>query len=113
MKARAIKELVGASTSVLVLGVVAREPSYGYDVVRRINEEAYGLFTWQEGTVYPVLHKLEKEGLIRSQWQEANSGRERKYYYITARGRAVLTEDAEQWRDFHALVKRLAGGVHG
>ena len=106
---RSIKELVGASTSVLILGVLGREPSYGYQIVKRINEEAEGLFTWQEGTVYPLLHKLEKEGLVRSQWQEAESGRERKYYYITPKGRGVLREDTEQWRDFNALVRRLAG----
>jgi hypothetical protein len=67
------KELIGASTSLLVFGVLAREASYGYQIIRSINEEAEGLFTWQEGTIYPVLHKLEKAKLVRTQWQMAAS----------------------------------------
>src|SRR3954447_11078437 len=59
------KELVGASTTVLILGVLARQPSYGYEIVKSVNDQAKGLFTWLEGTIYPVLHKLEKDSLIR------------------------------------------------
>jgi len=106
------KELVGASTGLLVLGVLRHGPSYGYDIVRRINQEAGGLFTWQEGTVYPLLHKLERQGLIRSRWQEAESGRRRKYYLLTAAGRAALTETTRQWELFHQLVARCAGASH-
>jgi PadR family transcriptional regulator PadR len=103
------KELVGASTSLLILGVLAKAPSYGYQIVRSINDAADGVFEWQEGTVYPVLHKLEKDGLVRAQWQEADSGRQRKYYYITAKGRAALNADAKQWNEFHGLVSRMLG----
>jgi len=105
---KAQKELVGASTGLLILSVLAREASYGYEIIRRINEEAGGVFTWQEGTVYPVLFKLEKEGLLRSQWQQADTGRERKYYYITAKGRDALKTGAREWNAFHAVVMRLA-----
>ena len=102
------KELVGASTGVLVLSLLAREPSYGYQIVKRLNEEAEGLLTWQEGTVYPVLHKLEKERLVRAQWQQADTGRRRKYYYVTARGRDALTERTRQWSAFHQMIARLS-----
>jgi PadR family transcriptional regulator len=101
------KELVGASTDIVILGVLAEEPNYGYRIVRRINEVADGLFTWQEGTVYPVLHKLEKEKLVRTQWQTADSGRRRKYYYITAKGRKSLEEKTARWNEFHGLISRL------
>jgi len=101
------KELVGASTALLVLGVVAKSPSYGYQIVKRINSEAEALFNWQEGTVYPVLHKLEKDGFIRSQWQTADTGRRRKYYYITKQGREAITDYSHQWNEFHSLVVRL------
>lgn len=107
------KELVGASTALIVLGILARAPSYGYEIVKRVNEEADGVFTWQEGTVYPVLHKLEKDGFVRSQWQEAETGRRRKYYYITARGRESLAEGAREWQGFHSLVLRLAETPNG
>jgi PadR family transcriptional regulator, regulatory protein PadR len=107
------KELVGASTSLLILGILARAASYGYEIVRRVNEEADGVFTWQEGTVYPVLHKLEKDGHVRAQWQEADTGRRRKYYYITAKGRECLTEGAREWSGFSRLVFRLAEAPNG
>jgi DNA-binding PadR family transcriptional regulator len=102
------KELVGASTGILVLSVLAREATYGYQLIRAINQEAEGLFEWQEGTVYPVLHKLEKDKLVRAQWQQADTGRQRKYYYITAKGRDALKEGARQWDGFHQVIARLA-----
>ena len=101
------KELVGASTGILALSVLAKEPSYGYQIIKRLNEEADGIFTWQEGTVYPVLHKLEKQRLVRTQWQQADTGRRRKYYYITAKGREALTERSEEWNAFHQVVLRM------
>lgn len=101
------KELVGATTAALVLGVLSGGASYGYEIVRRLNAEADGLFVWQEGTVYPVLHKLERGGLVRAQWQQADTGRERKYYYITAAGRDALKHEARQWQAFHALLLRV------
>jgi PadR family transcriptional regulator, regulatory protein PadR len=107
------KELMGASTSLLVLSVLAKEASYGYRVIKRVNEEADGKFVWQEGTLYPVLHKLEKEGLVRTQWQEAETGRRRKYYYITAKGRDALVERKRQWNDFHVIINRLAEAPNG
>jgi DNA-binding PadR family transcriptional regulator len=107
------KELVGATTSLLVLSVLAREPSYGYQIIRRLNEEAAGIFAWQEGTVYPVLHKLEKEKLVRAQWQQADTGRQRKYYYITAKGREALGESVEQFNAFHGIVSRMRTLPHG
>ncbi|MBI5095593.1 MAG: helix-turn-helix transcriptional regulator [Candidatus Hydrogenedentes bacterium] len=107
------KELVGASTGVLVLSVLAREASYGYQIIKRLNDEAEGLFTWQEGTVYPVLHKLEKEKLVRAQWQQADTGRKRRYYYITAKGRDALTQGSQQWSDYHRMIVRLGEATNG
>ncbi len=107
------KELVGASTGLLVLGVLSESASYGYEIVKRLNSEADGIFRWQEGTVYPVLHKLEKDKLVRAQWQQADSGRRRKYYYITAEGRAALTERTKEWSAVHEMVLRLAEVDHG
>jgi DNA-binding PadR family transcriptional regulator len=106
------KELVGASTAVLVLGVLRRGSSYGYDIVRRVNEQAAGAFTWQEGTIYPVLHKLERDGLIRGRWQETDSGRRRKYYALTPSGRSALNDGVKQWEVFHGMVARLTGVLH-
>ncbi|MBI2434010.1 MAG: helix-turn-helix transcriptional regulator [Candidatus Hydrogenedentes bacterium] len=107
------KELVGASTSLLVLGVLANEPSYGYQIVKRVNAAADGIFEWQEGTIYPILHKLEKEKLVRAQWQEADTGRQRKYYYITASGRDALAAQTERWKEFNGIVAQLVEAPHG
>jgi DNA-binding PadR family transcriptional regulator len=107
-----VKELVGASTAILILGTLRRGPNYGYEIVRQINEEAGGIFTWQEGTVYPLLHKLEKQQLIRSRWQETAAGRKRKYYSLTASGRAALDDGAKQWQSFNKIVLRLTGASH-
>ncbi len=110
---KSMKELVGASTGILVLSVLAKEANYGYRIIQAINEEANGLFEWQEGTIYPVLHKLEKEDLVRAQWQQADTGRRRKYYYITAKGRDALAEGARQWEGFNQVVMRLSEGLTG
>jgi len=107
------KELVGASTGLLVLGMLAERASYGYEIVRRLNREAEGLFVWQEGTLYPVLHKLEKDELVRAQWQQADTGRRRKYYYITAKGRDALAERTQEWMAFNQMVLRLGETGNG
>jgi PadR family transcriptional regulator PadR len=107
------KELSGASTRVLVLAVLQREASYGYEIVKNVNEAADGVMTWSEGTIYPILHKLQKEGLVRAQWQEAENGRERKYYYITAKGRGFLRMDVDRWNGVHALILELTRTKHG
>ena len=103
------KDLIGASAEVLILGVLAREPSYGYQIIKRVNDESDGLFAWQEGTVYPILHKLERNGFVRAQWQDADTGRRRKYYYVTAAGRERLRAAAREWAAVNKLVVRLAG----
>jgi len=102
------KELIGASTELLILRCLESQPSYGYEIVRQANERSDGLFVWQEGTIYPVLHKLKEEKLVRSQWQTSDLGRRRNYYYITAKGRKALEEKSRKWK---ALNEMLFGSV--
>lgn len=106
------KELVGASTGLLILKVLSNRPNYGYEIVKRVNEAADDFFTWQEGTIYPILRKLEKEGLLRSQWENSSGNRKRKYYYITAKGREGIRDGVEEWRGFYQLILKTAE-VHG
>lgn len=98
------KELAGASTSMIILSVLVRGSNYGYEIVKRANESSGDLFTWQEGTVYPVLRKLEKEGLLTSDWQETEVGRKRKYYCITTAGREALAVGRKEWKGFYQLI---------
>jgi DNA-binding PadR family transcriptional regulator len=106
------KEVIGASTHLLILSVLAEQASYGYQIIKRINDEADGYFAWQEGTVYPLLHKLEKDGFVRTQWQQADTGRRRKCYYITAAGREALETGTRDWTRFHLLITRLAPEIN-
>jgi DNA-binding PadR family transcriptional regulator len=108
-----IKELVGASAPLMIMGVLKRGPNYGYEIVRQVNEQADGAFAWQEGTIYPLLHKLERLGLVRARWQDAGDGsRRRKYYRLTPAGSAALRKGVDQWASFHAVVLRLTGASH-
>ena len=102
------KELIGASTWLLILKVLVKNPNYGYKIVKSVNETADNFFVWQEGTIYPVLRKLEKEDMLSSQWEYADNGRKRKYYYITAKGREALTQGTTEWKGFYQLIMRTA-----
>ena len=84
------RELVKGTTVPIVLRLLTEREMYGYEIVKVVNERTGGLFEWKEGTLYPCLHSLEAGGLLLSHWREAPSGRKRKYYRITAKGRAQL-----------------------
>ena len=84
----------------LLLYLTFERPMYGYQIIRELETRSQGYFKFKEGTLYPVLHRLEKEGLVRGQWQTLPSGRQRKYYHITAKGRSALVEKQSQWREF-------------
>ena len=84
----------------LLLYLIFEQPIYGYQVIKELETRSQGYFKFKEGTLYPVLHRLEREGLIRSQWQTLPTGRQRKYYHITDKGRSALAERQSQWREF-------------
>ena len=84
----------------LLLYLILGQSMYGYQVIRELETRSQGYFKFKEGTLYPVLHRLEKEGLIQGQWQTLPSGRRRKYYHITDKGRSALAERQSQWREF-------------
>ena len=92
------KDLVAASATPLVLAILAEGDSYGYAIIKRVTELSGGHVQWTDGMLYPVLHRLERNGLIVSKWGESDAGRRRKYYRLTKRGRAYLTEQRRQWQ---------------
>jgi DNA-binding PadR family transcriptional regulator len=94
----------------LLLAVVADGPVHGYAVVERLKARSGGRFDLPEGTVYPALHRLEGDGLLRSQWTVAN-GRRRRQYELTVRGRAELGTRTESWRRFAIAVERVLGAA--
>lgn len=105
-------ELIQWNSESLLLYLVGQQPMYGYQIIRELERRSEGYFKLKEGTLYPALHRLEKAGLIDGKWQTLSSGRQRRYYYITAKGRRGLAEKMSQWRDFFAamnLVIKPAG----
>lgn len=92
------KDLVAASSTPLVLAVLAEGESYGYAIAKRVAELSNGALQWTEGMLYPLLHRLEREGHIEGHWGKAESGRKRKYYRVTDAGLAHLAEQRRQWR---------------
>ena len=90
----------------LILDVVAREPNHGYRIAQHIKEKSDGVLDFKEGTLYPALHKLEREGLVRS-YEGAEGGRSRRYYRITEDGRRVLAKEREEWQRVSRSVSMI------
>jgi DNA-binding PadR family transcriptional regulator len=101
------KDLVAASSTPLVLAILADEDSYGYAILKRVRELSGGHMEWTDGMLYPVLHRLERLGYIEARWEVPESGRRRKYYRITARGRTQLAEERRQWQAVDATLRGI------
>lgn len=91
------KDLIAASSTPLVLAILAESDSYGYAILQRVRDLSGGRMTWTDGMLYPVLHRLERLGFVEARWEQAETGRKRKYYRITDEGRAQLAEERRQW----------------
>jgi PadR family transcriptional regulator PadR len=100
-------ELMKGNAVVLILSVLSRESMHGYRIVKELDRMSEGYFAMAEGTIYPHLHQLEKEGLIEGYWESASGGRERKCYRITERGTADLARRREEWRRFREKLDRV------
>jgi PadR family transcriptional regulator, regulatory protein PadR len=101
------KDLIAASSTPLVLAILAEGDSYGYAILQRVRELSGGRMEWTDGMLYPVLHRLERLGLVKARWQVAESGRRRKYYRITTAGRAQLAEERRQWQTVDATLRSV------
>ncbi|CEG27277.1 PadR family transcriptional regulator [Bacillus sp. B-jedd] len=103
------RELVKGSTSLLMLQLLDIRDMYGYELVKELEARSGNGFTVKEGTLYPALHKLEKQGYIEFYWQEQEKGPARKYYRITAEGKELLKEKTREWQDFVQVMNRVIG----
>lgn len=105
------RDLNRGTVGALVLKLLSERTMYGYELVRAAETRSQGVFAWKEGTLYPVLHKLENSGLIAGEWR-LEGAKPRKYYTISRRGREVLAGEEAQLRKFAAaLTALLDGGV--
>jgi PadR family transcriptional regulator, regulatory protein PadR len=101
------KDLTAASSSALVLSILAGGDSWGYQILQSVRELSAQKITWTDGMLYPVLHRLEARRLINATWKNAASGRRRKYYRLTDAGRRALAAEKEQWLVVDGALKKL------
>ena len=108
------QELLKGNTETLLLALLELEPMYGYQMAKEVDERSRGYFAFKEGTLYPALHRLERDKLVEGNWQDTPSGVRRRYYGITAKGRQALADRLKEWRRFnHAMNSVMLSGVHG
>jgi len=106
------KELVAASAVPVVLSILSNGESYGYTILQRVRDLSGGEIEWSDGMLYPVLHRLESQHLVRARWAVSDTGRKRKYYALTAAGKRALAEQREQWQLVHQTLTNLWGLGH-
>lgn len=104
------KELLKGTTTLLILQLLKEGDKYGYEMVKELGVRSQDVFTLKEGTLYPILHNLESEGMIEAYWEETASTRKRKYYRITQNGTKLLKEKKTEWHTYSKSVANIIGG---
>jgi PadR family transcriptional regulator PadR len=108
-----LQQLRKGSTPLLLLRILADDKMYGYQIMRELERRSEGYFTMTAALLYPALHQLELDGLLKSEWQEGQGKRKRKYYSITQKGRKALTASRTEWQTFiENLQKTLAPSMN-
>lgn len=105
-------QLLWGAVELLILEVVSEGPTYGYEITQTVAGRSQGYFELKEGSLYPALHRMERQKLLASSWQDAD-GRRRKYYRLTAAGRKALAAKKQEWTAFASGVNGVLGGAHG
>lgn len=101
------KDLVAGSYDLIILDVLREGPAYGYGIRQRIFEQSKHTLLWRMSTIYNVLHDLERQKLVTSDWRGPKDGRQRRYYELTARGHRVWREQRQEWHVFVDAVNTL------
>lgn len=105
------RELKAASSKPMILAILSRGDSYGYQILQDILELSGGHWEWSEAMLYPVLHRLNSEGLIQSRWEIQDNGRRRKYYALTNTGKEALAVERNHWVLVHNALSSLWGAI--
>ena len=106
-----IANLTKNCNEVLILSILLKEKKHGYQLALEIEEKSEGFFKFNHGTLYPILHKLEKEGLIRGSWKQEGPKRKRKYYTLSARGKRYVQSQLAGWREFFDHFFDIVGEI--
>jgi PadR family transcriptional regulator, regulatory protein PadR len=99
------------STELVLLTLLRERPMYGYEISQEMAKMSSGYFEMKEGLLYPTLHRLQKEGLLSSEWRQTGNERRRKYYAITAAGRERLKEQSNEWQTFMHKLQEIINSI--
>jgi PadR family transcriptional regulator, regulatory protein PadR len=102
-------QFLKGSISLLLLNLLSRGEMYGYEILQEASRRSANAFEFKEGTLYPALHQLEKKGQIKSSWRTAESGRERKYYSLTPKGKKTAAAYEKQWQQLTGAMAAILG----
>ena len=111
MEDRLLQQLKKGVLEMLVLEIICQAPTYGYELMGKLKARSCEMFTLKEGTLYPILHSLEKDKLVTSREMETPGGRTRRYYHITALGLKALEEKEAEWRVYSKAVTAILAGA--
>ena len=103
------KGLIGGSTVMLLLSLLKERDMYGYEIIKELKDRSENIFEFKEGTLYPVLHRMEGAELVKSYRREAENGKTRKYYAILPKGLEQLEKEKAQWNKFSTSVNKVIG----
>jgi len=103
------RELKRGSTEMLILALVEERPRHGYEIAKLIEQRSEGVLQFHAASLYPLLYRMEKRGLISGRWVEKAGQRRRRFYKLTVSGQKMLAEQRRTWKDFFAALDRVAG----
>jgi PadR family transcriptional regulator len=106
------REFLTGTVGVLILSLLNEREMYGYEMIREAERRSSSAFQLKEGTLYPALHHLERSGILKSRWRDSETGRPRKYYCLTAKGRRQAESKRQQWRQISAAMRSILGDSH-
>ncbi len=102
------KHLMAASTRPIILAILARDEDYGYSIIQKVKGISGGSLEWTDGMLYPVLQRMEMDGLISSRWRASDGGRPRRYYTITEPGRLEFASELAGWRSVWKALSKFS-----
>ena len=107
------REFLTGTVGVLLLSLLTERSMYAYEILQEAERRSSQMFQLKEGTVYPALHQMERDGLLKAAWRDGPSGRPRKYYSLTAKGRRAAQSKRRQWINISAAMSAILGGANG
>ena len=105
------KKMMAMGATMLVLKLLEEEDLYGYQIIRKLEERSNSVFSLKEGTLYPILHGLEEQDAVESYEKTAETGRIRKYYHLTKKGKKLIEEKKKEWDSYEKAIHDVMGGV--